>query len=448
VRDYNRLQQFVNSNRWLREEPMFNKNLFSIMFPIFLLLLPLAAQEKRLWVLHPPDEMTEYDVKTLASIQNIKIPAQALTAPQDLSVNHLGQMLFVPPVSLPLDEDDVASAGKIWFWDGRRAMTIDRLLKRETGKTGSNSAIDESLPSPYLSQDGTHLYWFANQAHRLQRDEVDLSTKNDWRAWQTDLAGEHQQNLASQSLPDCPCPTGSCEDSCPYAQVWVPDEGASVFFLLSVIQSAAGKDTPNFKSTSLYEENSGGWNATPIEAPLRRILDAPNATTVLEAIPDTGCCGWANQSDDQTIVHFHGKPQTVFDERGEYKNPDHDVSFYTENGELSPDLDAVALTMVATSKPNQPIQLSEQGQSDPEESGRIRKALVDLPAVEIKKIDVNNAQPPTQVEFLPHATLVGWLTDKEVLIVEDHLLLSYNIETKTHRKSTIQVRDAVHVFLR
>ncbi len=110
------------------------------------------------------------------------------------------------------------------------------------------------------------------------------------------------------------------------------------------------------------------------------------ADTILEAIPDTACCGWENQSDDQTLLHLHGKTVTVFDEQSAYKNPDYDVSFYTENGKLSPDLGSVALTIVATSKPNTPIQLAEQGQANPEESQRIRKALVDLPAVEVKSM--------------------------------------------------------------
>ena len=50
--------------------------------------------------------------------------------------------------------------------------------------------------------------------------------------------------------------------------------------------------------------------------------------------------------------------------------------------------------------------------------------------------------------FLPHATLVGWISDKEILIVEGHLLVAYNLAKGTRRKSTIRVDDAAHVFLR
>jgi hypothetical protein len=135
---------------------------------------------------------------------------------------------------------------------------------------------------------------------------------------------------------------------------------------------------------------------------------------------------------------------TVFDEQAAYKNPDYDVSFYTQNGKLSPDLGAVALTIVATSQASKPVQLAEQGQANPEESQRIRKALLDLPAAEVKSVE----DIPRGIAFLPHATLVGWISDKEILIEEGHLLVAYNLASGTRRKSNIRVEDEAHVFLR
>jgi hypothetical protein len=149
------------------------------------------------------------------------------------------------------------------------------------------------------------------------------------------------------------------------------------------------------------------------------------------------------------LLHLEGKTFTVFDELAAYKNPDYDVSFYTENGKMSPDLGSVALTIVATAQPNTPIQLAEQGQANPEESQRIRKALLDLPAVEVKSVDVKSSDDaPRRIALIPHATLVGWISDKEILIVEGHLLVVYNVASGTRRKSSIRVEDAAHVFLR
>ncbi|HWW13901.1 MAG TPA: hypothetical protein VN310_04500 [Candidatus Dormibacteraeota bacterium] len=402
----------------------------------------LVAQSKRLFVLRAPGEAVEYDSATFVAKPAVKVPAEAVASPRDFSVNHLGQMLFASPVSLPVADGDLAAERKVWFWDGHAATTLTREVTRTTATTGSNLAITESAPVPYLSADGTHLYWFSNSARRLQRDGVDLSTKTTWSGWQTDLAGARHEDVASITLLDCSCPTGSCEESCPYAETWIPDDGVSKFCL--VTQFVAGQTQPIYKSTSLYEESGGKWTATPLDPPLRRVLDAAIGGTILEAIPDTGCCGWENQSDDQTLLHLHGKTLTVFDELAAYKNPDYDVSFYTENGKLSPDLGSVALTIVATAQPNKPIQLSEQGQANPEESQRIRQALLDLPAVEVKSV----GESSRRIAFMPHTTLVGWISDKEILIVEGHLLVAYNTSSGARRKSNIRVDDAAHVFLR
>jgi hypothetical protein len=409
----------------------------------FLLLSTLlSAQSKRLWVLRAPGEAVEYDPATFAEKQTVKVPAEAVESPQNFSVNHLGQMLFAVPVSPPLAEGDLGAERKVWFWDGKTATTLSREVARTTSTAGSNLAITESAPVPYLSADGAHLYWFSNQARRLQRDGVDLSTKTSWLGWRTDLAGAGREDLTSTILPECSCPSGSCEESCPYGEVWVPDEGVGKFVLMT--QFVAGKAQPIYKATSLYEENSGKWTATPLDPPLRRVLDAANAGTILEAIPDTACCGWENESDDRTLLHLQGKTLTMFDELAAYKNPDYDVSFYTENGKLAPDLSSVALTIVATSHPNTPIQLAEQGQANPEESQRIRKALLDLPAVELKSVE----DAPRRIAFLPHVTLVGWISSKEILIIENKLLVVYNVASGSRRKSNIRVEDAAYVFLR
>ncbi len=399
------------------------------------------AQNKRVWVLRAPGEMAEYDAATFAPKQTVKVPAEAVASPQSFSVNHPGQMLFSAPVSLPLAEGDLAAERKVWLWDGHTTTTLEREVARTTSTAGSNLVITESAPVPYLSADGSHLYWFSNQARRLQRDGVDLSTKTTWSSWQTDLAGGGRQEVASSALPDCSCPTGSCEESCPYGEVRVPDEGVGKFFLLT--EFVSGKMQPVYKSTFLYQD-AGKWTAPPLDPPLRRVLDAPTADTILQAIPDTGCCGWQNQSDDQTLLRVRGKDLIVFDERTSYKNPDYDVSFYTENGKLSPGLGNVALTIAATARPNTPIQLSEQGQASPEESLRIRKALLDLPAVEV----MSTEDVPRRIAFLPHAALVGWISEQEILIVEGHLLVAYNVATRTRRKSNVHVEDAGQVFLR
>lgn len=224
---------------------------------------------------------------------------------------------------------------------------------------------------------------------------------------------------------------------------WTPEGGVQNFFLTT--QIVAGQTTTTYKESTRYQFEGGKWAATALPEPLQGVLDANlTGSMIAEAIPDTGCCGWSNQSNDQTLVLTDGKTHTIFDEQVTYKNADYDVSFFTMNARLSPDAARVAMTIAATAQSNKPIQLSEQGQANPEESQLIRKALLDLPAVEVKSVE----DTPRRLAFVPHAALVGWLNDKELLIIENHMLVAYNVGTGARRKSTVKVEDALHVFLR
>ena len=410
---------------------------------LLLLTASLCAQGKRLWVLRETGEMVEYDVTTFAVKQRVKLPAEALKAPTNISVNRPGQILFSAAVSLPLSDSEIAAPHKVWIWNGHAALSLDQAVAHQAEDRGSNQAVTETAPLTYLSADGSHLFWFANEARRLVREGTDLSTATTWQGWQTDLAGANREEIATAKLPDCRCPTGSCEESCPVGVVWAPESGVDNFFLMT--QFVAGQTTPSYKASTLYKGNAGKWAANELAKPLQKVLDAASGGDVMvEAVPDTGCCGWSNQSNDQTVVLASGKTLTVFDEQVTYKNPDYDVSFYTPNARLSPDLKSVAMTVVSTAQANKPIQLSEEGEANPDESQRIRKALPDLPAVVVKSME----DSPRQTAFVPHATLIGWVSEKELLIVEEHLLVVYNLGNGSRRKSSVKVEDVGRVFLR
>lgn len=403
----------------------------------------LFAQGKRLWVLRSPGEMVEYDPATFRVMQTVKVPAEALKSPASLLVNRQGQMLLTPTVSLPLSEDDAKTSHQIWIWNGHATAALDQGIERKMEVRGSNKEIVELAATPFLAADGGHLFWSANQGHRLEREEIDLETQIAWQAWQTDLAGAGRQEIASQKLPDCRCTTGSCEETCATGVLWAPPKGVEDFFLLT--QYVPGQTNPLYKASVRYHLDGGTWTADALAEPLQRVLDADaQGNVIVEAIPDSGCCGWLNQSSDQTLVLAKGKKIILFDEFATYKNPDYDVSFYTANAQISPHLDSVAMTITATTQANKPIQLSEQGQASPAESESIRKSLAELPAVAVKSIE----DTPNQIAFVPHSTLVGWLNDNELLLVEDHLLVGYRVGTGTRRKTSVRVEDAAHVFLR
>lgn len=419
------------------------RRILQVSISLILLALPLAAQTKRLWVLRSTGEMVEYDPATFTAKQTVKVPAEASEATSSVQVNPAGQILFAPAISLPLSAEDATAPHKVWIWNGRTAASIDLGVARKLESTGSNQAITDVVPAAYLSADGSHLYWFANEARRLQRDEIDFSTTITWKVWRTDLAGTGREELTFTKLPDCTCKTGSCEESCPIGVAWVPDEGVSKFFLMT--QFVAGQTSSIYKASTKYDEAGGKWTAKDLADPVQRVLDASSTgDSIVESIPDTACCGWSNQSNDQTFVLTNGTKIAVFDEQATYKNQDYDVSFLTSNAYLSPDASRIAMTITATAQPNKPIQLAEQGQANPEESQRIRKALLELPAVVVKSVE----DSPKQIASVPHATLVGWINEKEILIVEDHLLIVYNVASGARRKSSVRVEDAAHVFLR
>ena len=186
-----------------------------IILALLLIAAPLFAQTKHLWVLQSSGEVIEYDPSTFALQQRVKVPADALKSPSNISVNRQGQILFAPTISLPLSEADATDPHKIWIWNGHTATSIDQAVEHKSEDHGSNQAVTESAPFSYLSADGNHLFWFANQSRRLQREEVDLSTTVTFQAWRTDVEGKAREEVTSTKLPDCRCPTGSCDESCP-----------------------------------------------------------------------------------------------------------------------------------------------------------------------------------------------------------------------------------------
>jgi hypothetical protein len=418
------------------------RNLLRFLLIAVCLAVPVFGQSRRIWVLKEPDSIVEYDPATFAARQTQKVPEDILKAARILQINGKGQMLFAPNTDDP--SPDVGKNGeRFWFWDGQATTMLGREIIRVSAPSGSNQKVTESSPWPFLSADGLHLFWFTNEFNKMTRDNMELSVTTTFHSWQSALTGRDKSNVVSIDFPECRCTTGACSETCPEVRFWVPDAGVNDYFMLTrVVQ---GTTETKYLSSSLYLQSGGTWVPTELKQPLQRVLDsAEHGAVILSAILDIGCCGWENQSDDQTVLLSYGKNVVVFDEREQFKNPDYDVSFFTENAKLSPDQSLVAMTIEASSKSSQPIQLSEQGQGDAAESQRIRKALTELPAVQV----VTATEPVKRSVFLPHAVLVGWLNEKEILIVENKMLVAYNVAAGTRRKSTVRVDDPACAFVR
>src|SRR5580704_4036110 len=98
---------------------------------LFLLAACAAGQGKRLWVLRAPGEVVEYDPATFAAKQTVKVPADVVQSPGNLSVNRVWQILFAAAVALPRSKEEAEASHPVWFWNGHAAAKLDLGVKRE-----------------------------------------------------------------------------------------------------------------------------------------------------------------------------------------------------------------------------------------------------------------------------------------------------------------------------
>ena len=407
-----------------------------------------AQSGKRLWVLQEPNEIVEYDPSTFVLRSSHQVPAEILQSPQDLQINGKGQMLFLPAtVREPDGLVHESSDTKIWFWDGLSAKFLTRMVINTDLPNGGNVLVSSVIPWCFLSANGTHLFWYENRRKILRTPDTgqDISINTIFHAWQTDLSGEHPEDIATYTFAPCKCDTAVCSETCPEASYWLPDDGIGDHFVIT--NWIPGQIQPKYQASFLYRKSGGGWTETKLPHVAERVLDSSldgGGLVLIEAVPDAGCCGWVNESDDQTWLTRNGKTTVLFDEFQQYQNRDYDVSFFTANAKLSPHAILAALTVTATNEPGSEIPLSDQGKANVAELSRIQQALTELPTVEVLRLN----DPPKRIAMIPHARLVGWVNDQEILLVENGLMGSYNVVSGNHRKSEIRVSRESYAFLR
>jgi hypothetical protein len=409
--------------------------------------LALKAQgAKRLWVLKDSGEIVEYNPLTWAVQNRIPVPAEAVGHPERLSISRNGRMLFGPisgykSATLP----EGSAPPKLWVWDGRKVISFDlEEGSRSVVDRGGNVRVQQTVSRYSLSADGRSLYGFENRLQILKDPRgAELSVSTEVLAWQSDLAGRERIRLVDFHLPRCECGTGVCSESCPEAAFWLPDEGVAGFFFLT--RWIPGQIGAVYESTSLFRRSGGNWSERRFNKALEKIEDAGRGgDVVIYSVPDGACCGWNNAGNDQTILIAEGKERVIFDEFDRFGNSDYDVSFFISTARLSPDLESIAMTIQSTATPGAEIRLSDQGKPNPEALARIRKSLAALPAVEA----VQTGDPSHRSAFYPNTILVGWLDDREVLVVEKGTLAALNAWTGARRSSPIQIADESRVFLR
>ena len=344
-----------------------------------------AQSPKQLWVLQEPDEIVEYDVTTFAARRTLKVPRRLVEHPEYLSINAKGQMVFLPPKGVQWASGEMASAGdRVWFWDGHQAKEWKLEGAKTRGGSAGKPTVTETALQWFLSAGGESLFWFENRFEKVTDEPgVERSVRSTSRVWRTDLAGGRPETIASLSSPGwCQCATGACSETCPEWYFWAPDGVVGDFFL--VTRFTPGQLGSTYHESLLYQRSGRTWQAKKLPQPIERPLTASEKGEVLvAAVPDGGCCGWENESNDQMLLLRNGKVSVLYDEFDRYDNRNYDVSFYTADARLAAGNAMLAYTVVSTARTGGEIRLSSDGKENAEELARVRKAIAELPAVEV-----------------------------------------------------------------
>jgi len=348
-----------------------------------------------------------------------------------------------------LDENTTCT---LWLWNGQSGSYLNCSNEHRNEATADGIPLaTEILSSPRLSADGEHLFWFVNEQHEKPgENDIMPSVATTFHIWETNLSGGQRQEIDSFAFPECVCSTGACEETCPAAGAWTPRSGVDSFFEVGRSYTGQLGQTTNLGDSLYRKSPNGQWLSAELPFSFENdILDAAeDASAFITLIPDSACCGWSNEGDDQTLLLRKGQTIVLFDEFAHYDNSKYDVNYSAREALLSPDNKLVAMTISSSARPGEEFRASDGSNSDATLSAEvvehINKTLVELPAVEV----VATIDPPKRVAYLPNATLVGWLNEQEIVIVKDSFLVVYNVTAGTSRKSNISVGDKAYAFLR
>lgn len=393
-----------------------------------------AASDKRLFVLQEASgAIVEYDLKTGVVVKSVPVPPEVFKRDHPIIVSHRGQVL----ISL-YQPDGYAVPMRHWFWDGNKAQML----------VPNVSPADDSdgwaYPRPLLSADGGNPFWYKTDMKGTGQAAVQPT----FQMFRGILRGPGGEQIIRKVFDKCECTTGACSETCPVGQAWAPHGVIDDFFFVTYF--VPGQLQASYDSTYLFAKRGSTWTSQKRREASEWILDAKSrGEVIVEALLDAGCCGWENESSDRTVVQRSGNRMTVFDEWTRYKNQRYDVSFFSANAEISPDGSRVGHTIASSAEPNSAIRpssdVSESEKITAEEVSRLRELIARHPLVEIVSL-ANPSRPPIEIQ---QATLIGWLSDREVVIFKDRKLhIADAYDGKLIRTLPLDVERPGSVFLR
>lgn len=389
-----------------------------------------------IWVLQPDNMLAVYDAADFHLWRTMALPPEAKGHPERISISRQGAVLVTYPAGENL------SARRVWQSDPRLGSSLTGGADDKTPAPGGGMVVTSASPDVFFSSNAERLFWFENRKQTSVRNGLEISVKTVFLGWSSDRNGDNVQQIASIPLPPCACQTGACEETCPEMLPWMPETGVSDFFFLT--RWVPGQTEPDFQQTDVYRLQGGNWVSEKLPAPVEQFADAAERGNLsVEIVPDGGCCGWVNESDDQTFLNRNGQSTVLYDERARFHNDDYDVSFFTRNVHLSPDHARIAYTLASTQQPVEEIRLADSGKENPEELQRVKNAMADLPRVEVLALN-----DPKKIAVSVPGEMAGWLDGKRVLVFQAGTLSVVDVDSGTRTPTPIKAPDVQHVFVR
>jgi hypothetical protein len=353
--------------------------------------------------------------------------------------------MFVPATDVPEGGGEAGAPRRAWYWDGRHAAELALEHATRDAQQAAGTSVTETVSRPLLSTAGDSIMWFENRFDKVvETSGAERAVRASASAWRSGADGRGRNPVATfPATGPCQCATGVCSETCPEWDFWSPDGVVGTFFLATRL--VPGQLEPTYQETRLYRRSADAWVSTSLPEPIERPLAASRSGHLLvSAIPDSACCGWANEGDDQLVLWRDRKAAVVYDERRRYGNANYDVSFYPLDAGLAPGESLLAYTIVATARGAGEIRLSSEGREDPTELARLQVALGSLPAVEVVRLH-GVARPAAVIR---RAELVGWLSDRELLVAQEGQLVIFTADGVRQRETAIRVRGAADAFVR
>ncbi len=401
---------------------------------------PHARPDATLWAVQPPGEIVAFEPSDFSRVGGVRLPRATYDDPTRLTINGAGQIL------------GRLGGGRLWLWDGAAA----RVLHPDSGLAASAPAVKRATSIErawFLGDDGRSLYFLQLGEEPFSGSPAE-STSTRITVGRTDLAAREGARVVDALLPPCQKSLRlvALLEPCPSPELWAPGGVVDEFFLLThweQVVSAEYHDGELWSlpvagsRTTLFRRSDESWGPEARLA-LWDFLDyRVEPPCRVEVTDDGGCCGWRNASSNQTTCTRPDGTITLFDEWVRYQNSGYDVSFYTSQARIAPTSARVAFTVQATTGPAANIRLSSHSRPDSIRLASIRRSLADLPLVEID--DITSA--PVPLLRLPHAELIGWLSDTQVVVLENHRLVAIDVLTNERRSSGIVVRSSADAFV-